>query len=59
MVQAGAVPMTWLQFLLELQRDWGRKDTYNAVMKVVLEDAGTYGLGVEYAKAMLGKDARE
>ncbi len=59
LIQAGAVPMSWLQFLLELQRDWARTDTYDAVMKVVREDAGTYGLGVEYAKAMLGEHARE
>ena len=59
LIQAGAVPMTWLQFLLELQRDWARTETYDAVMKVVREDAGTYGLGVEYAKAMLGEHARE
>jgi nicotinamidase-related amidase len=59
LVQAGAVPMTWLQFLLELQRDWARKETYDAVNKIVREDSGTYGLGVEYAKAMLGEQARE
>jgi hypothetical protein len=51
--------MTWLQFLLELQRDWARTETYDAVTKLVREDAGTYGLGVEYAKAMLGEHARE
>jgi nicotinamidase-related amidase len=59
MIQAGGVPMTWLQFLLELQRDWARTETYDAVNKIVREDAGTYGLGVEYAKAMLGEHARE
>ncbi|HJT84696.1 MAG TPA: hydrolase [Nitrososphaeraceae archaeon] len=46
-IQAGAVPMTWLQFLLELQRDWARTETYDTVTKLVREDAGTYGLGVE------------
>jgi nicotinamidase-related amidase len=59
LIQAGAVPMTWLQFLLELQRDWARSETYEAVTKIVREDAGTYGLGVEYARAMLGEHARE
>ena len=29
MVQAGARPMTSLQYLLELQRDWARSETYN------------------------------
>src|SRR6202012_5113077 len=30
MVQAGARPMTALQYLLELQRDWARADTYES-----------------------------
>ena len=30
MVQAGARPMTSLQYLLELQRDWARTETYDA-----------------------------
>ncbi len=59
MIQAGAVPMTWLQFLLELQRDWARQETYDAVTSLAREDAGSYGMGLEYAKAMLGEHARE
>jgi len=59
MIQAGAVPITWLQFLLELQRDWARTETYEAVTSLVREDAGTYGMGIEYAKAMLGEHAHE
>src|SRR3982751_1997824 len=31
-VQSGAVPVTWQQVLLEFQRDWSRKETYDAVM---------------------------
>ena len=31
-VQAGAVPVTWLQVLLEFQRDWARRETYDAVI---------------------------
>lgn len=54
MIQAGAVPVTWLQVMLEFQRDWARTKTYNAVMQIVKEDAGTYGLGVQYSQAMLG-----
>lgn len=59
MIQAGTVPITWLQFLLELQRDWARKDTYDAVLTVAKEHAGAYGLGVDYAAAMLGNHARK
>lgn len=49
MVQAGAVPVTWLQVLLEWQRDWARKETYDAVIGLVQEHGGAYGMGVDYA----------
>lgn len=58
-VQAGAVPITWLQLLLELQRDWARQETYDAVLGIVQQHAGAYGVGVQYAKAMLGAQAGE
>ncbi|MGW5371554.1 hydrolase [Streptomyces sp. NPDC004009] len=57
MVQAGAIPVTWVQVLLELQRDWARAETYGAVMDVVKEHAGAYGLGVVYAQAVIGAHA--
>jgi nicotinamidase-related amidase len=59
MIQAGAVPMTWLQVLLEWQRDWARQETYDAVMAVAKEHGGAYGLGIGYAKVMIGEHARE
>lgn len=52
MVQAGVRPMTSLQYLLELQRDWARTDTYEATTNVAKENGGAYGLGVIYAKSM-------
>jgi nicotinamidase-related amidase len=51
--QAGAVPVTAQQVLLEFQRDWARKDTYNDVLKIVKEHGGAYGQGVEYAYTMV------
>ena len=51
--QAGAVPVTALQVLLEFQRDWARRDTYDAVMEVVKDYCGAYGQGVEYAYTMV------
>ena len=57
MVQAGAVPATWQQVLLEWQRDWARRDTYEAVMKIVTEHSGAYGMGVDYAYTMVHKAA--
>jgi nicotinamidase-related amidase len=55
MIQAGAVPMTWQQVLLEWQRDWARRDTYNDVMAIVREHSGAYGMGVDYAYTMVHK----
>ena len=37
-VQAGARPMTSLQYLLELQRDFARQDTAAAIVQIVLTD---------------------
>lgn len=52
MVQAGAHPITWVQYMLELQRDWARGETYMPVMKIATEHAGGYGLGIFYATEM-------
>jgi nicotinamidase-related amidase len=52
MVQLGARPMTSLQYLLELQRDWARTETYDATVKTSIENGGAYGLGLIYAKTM-------
>lgn len=53
MMQAGAQPMTTLQYLLELQRDWARLETYDLTTGIARENAGAYGLGITYAKTML------
>jgi nicotinamidase-related amidase len=52
-IQAGAKPVTSLQVMLELQRDWAEKDTYDAVMDIVKTHYGAYGVGVEYAYTMV------
>ncbi|MGW4380989.1 hydrolase [Kitasatospora sp. NPDC004531] len=57
MTAAGAVPVTWVQVLLELQRDWARSETYVAVTDLVKEHGGTYGLGVFYAQSMIDPHA--
>ena len=53
-VQAGARPMTALQYLLELQRDWARGTTYELTTGIAKRFGGAYGLGLIYAKTMLG-----
>ncbi|WP_157271725.1 hydrolase [Azohydromonas aeria] len=52
MVQAGVRPMTSLQYLLELQRDWARGETYDMTTGIAKQYGGAYGLGITYAKTM-------
>ena len=54
MVQAGVKPMTSLQYLLELQRDWARTETYEMTTGIAKKFGGAYGLGIIYAKTMFG-----
>ncbi|MCC4300070.1 hydrolase [Aurantimonas coralicida] len=54
MIQAGVRPMTALQYLLELQRDWARGETYDMTTGIARQFGGAYGLGVTYAKTMFG-----
>jgi nicotinamidase-related amidase len=54
MVELGARPMTSLQYLLELQRDWARNETYNQTVATSIAHGGSYGLGLIYAKTMFG-----
>ena len=57
-IQAGAVPMTSLQFMCELQRDWARGETYDGCMDI-FKAHSAYGIGVRYAKQILGEHASE
>jgi len=52
-IQAGAKPVTALSVMLEWQRDWAERDTYDAVMDIVKSHFGAYGAGVEYAYTMV------
>jgi nicotinamidase-related amidase len=54
MIQAGVRPMTALQYLLELQRDWARTETYDMTTGIAKKYGGAYGLGIIYAKSMFG-----
>ena len=53
MIQAGVKPITSVQYLLELQRDWARTETYGAVMDLMTRYGGGYGIGIQYAHKML------
>jgi nicotinamidase-related amidase len=58
MVQAGAVPMTSLQFVFALQQDWARGETYDGVMEI-LKAHSPYGIQVRFSKWALGEHASE
>jgi nicotinamidase-related amidase len=53
MVQAGVIPVTWQQVLLEWQRDWAHRETYDAVTSLAKEHSGAYGMGIDYAYTMV------
>ena len=54
MIQAGATPITSLQYVLELQRDWARAETYGLTTGIASKWGGAYGLGITYATTMFG-----
>lgn len=54
MIQAGVRPLTSLQYMLELQRDWARSETYDLTTGIAKKYGGAYGLGIIYAKTMFG-----
>jgi len=56
MIQAGARPITSVTYLLELQRDWERKETYPATMEISQKHAGAFGIGIQYAYDMVHGD---
>jgi len=54
MVHSGVKPVTSIQYLLELQRDWARQETYKPVTDLMKKYGGAYGIGIQYAHKMLG-----
>ena len=49
----GAESITSIQVLLELQRDWARKETYVGTTDIAREHFGAYGMGIDYAASLL------
>ena len=52
LVQAGAVPITWLPVMLEWQADWSRSETSGAVNQIIREHAASMSAGAQYREAM-------
>lgn len=53
MEAAGAKMTSWIQVLLEFQRDWTRHETYAGARAIVEAHGGGYGIGLAYAKDMI------
>jgi nicotinamidase-related amidase len=53
LVQAGAVPITWLAVLSEWQRDWAREKTANAISNVLLEHGGATAVAFAWETQLL------
>lgn len=53
MVQAGAVPMTWMAVISEWQRDWARVESATALSSVVLEHGGASGVALAWEMQLL------
>ena len=58
MVQAGAVPITWLAVLGEWQRDWAREKTAAGVAGVVLEHGGGSAVALAWELQLLATHAK-
>lgn len=52
MIQAGAVPVTWLPVVLEWQKDWANTATAGELVKIAQEHGGAWGQGIYYASQM-------
>jgi len=52
MIQAGVIPITSMQYMLEIYRDWARSDQYIQVNELAKRYGGAYGLGINYIKTM-------
>ena len=54
MVQAGAVPITWMAVLSEWQRDWARQATVPALGEIMLAHGGSTGTSFAWELQLLG-----
>lgn len=52
LVQAGAIPITWLPVMLEWQADWSRNATAGAVNQIIREHAAAMSAGAQYNQAI-------
>jgi hypothetical protein len=53
MVQAGAVPITWIAVMSEWQRDWAREGTVPAIAEVTVAHGGASGVAFAWEQQLL------
>lgn len=58
MVQAGAVPITWMAVVSEWQRDWARVESATALSQVVLDHGGASGVALAWEIQLLQSAAK-
>ena len=59
MVQAGAVPLTWIGFASELQRDWAREKTIGGISVVMSKHAGNIGTSLAWEFQLLATSTQK
>jgi nicotinamidase-related amidase len=53
MMQAGAVPITWIAVMSEWQRDWARVETVPAIAEVTVDHGGSSGTAFAWEQQLL------
>jgi len=59
MVQAGAVPLTWIGFASELQRDWAREKTIAGISEIMSKHGGNIGTSLAWGSQLLTTHPQE
>jgi nicotinamidase-related amidase len=54
LVQAGAVPMTWMAVQAEWQRDWAREETVPGLAQLLSQHGGATGIAFAWETQLLG-----
>lgn len=58
MVQAGAVPITWMAVVSEWQRDWAREETGAGLAELLAEHGGASGVAFAWEMQLLATRAK-
>jgi adenylosuccinate lyase len=58
MIQAGAIPITWIVFAAELQRDWARLDSAAKLAEILMEHGGASGTSYAWELQLMSTTER-